>query len=223
MFDAIASNYDFLNHFLSLGIDKIWRKKAINTLKKDKPKTILDLACGTGDLSIASLKLNPEKIIGIDISEKMVDIGRKKIRQKKYDDRIELLVADSENLPFNDASFEAVTVAFGVRNFENLHKGLSEALRVLKPGGNLVILEFSKPDRFPVKQLYFFYFSKILPWLGRLFSRDDSAYHYLPDSVKEFPQGDDFLKIMDENGFKSLNFKKLNFGICSIYSGQKHK
>lgn len=221
MFNAIAGNYDFLNHFLSLGIDKLWRKKAINTLLNHKPKKILDLACGTGDLSIACLKLNPDKVIGIDISEKMIEIGKKKIRQKKHEDSIDLIVADSENLPFNDNSFEAVTVAFGVRNFENLHNGLSEAYRVLKPGGNMVILEFSKPGKFPVKQLYFFYFSKILPWIGRLFSRDGSAYNYLPDSVKEFPQGNEFLKLMDENGFKNLNLKKLSFGICSIYYGQK--
>ena len=221
MFNSIAPRYDFLNHLLSLGIDHYWRKKAINMLKIDQPNTILDLACGTADFSIASLKLNPVQVTGIDISEKMVDLGEKKIQKINAQDKIHLQVADSEELPFEENSFNAIIVAFGVRNFENLQKGLKEANRVLKSGGRMVILEFSNPESFPIKQLYHVYFSSILPVIGRLFSKDQLAYSYLPESVKNFPQGKHFLEQMKLTGFRDVSIKKLTFGICSVYSGIK--
>lgn len=221
MFNSIAHRYDFLNHFLSLGIDHYWRKKAINMLKNDQPKTILDLACGTADLSIASLKLKPEQVTGIDISENMVELGKKKIRKINAEDIIDLGVGDSEELPFEENSFDAIIVAFGVRNFENLQKGLMEAHRVLKNGGRMVILEFSNPETFPVKQIYQVYFSSILPVIGRLFSKNQSAYSYLPNSVKKFPQGKQFAEQLKFTGFRNVASKKLTLGICSIYTGIK--
>ena len=221
MFNSIAHRYDFLNHFLSLGIDHYWRKKAINMLKNDQPKTILDLACGTADLSIASLKLKPEQVTGIDISENMVELGKKKIRKINAEDIIDLGVGDSEELPFEENSFDAIIVAFGVRNFENLQKGLMEAHRVLKNGGRMVILEFSNPETFPVKQIYQVYFSSILPVIGRLFSKNQSAYSYLPNSVKKFPQGKQFEEQLKFTGFRNVASKKLTLGICSIYTGIK--
>lgn len=221
MFNSIAGKYDFLNHLLSFGIDKWWRKRAIQHLKQDYPKKILDLACGTGDFAIASMRLHPEFVTGIDISENMLEIGQKKIQEHNLQDKINLIKGDSENLPFDNSSFDAVTVAFGVRNFENLHKGLSEANRVLKTKGRMVILEFSNPRIFPVKQLYQFYFNVILPAVGRVFSKDKSAYSYLPSSVNTFPEGSDFLNEMANAGFRQLSAKKLTFGICSIYSGIK--
>ncbi|MDH5382258.1 MAG: bifunctional demethylmenaquinone methyltransferase/2-methoxy-6-polyprenyl-1,4-benzoquinol methylase UbiE, partial [Cyclobacteriaceae bacterium] len=176
MFDNISGKYDFLNHFLSLGIDIRWRKKAIKFLKNDHPKQILDVATGTGDFAIETLKLNPEKVVGVDISEGMLAVGREKIKKKGLENKIELLSGDSENLPFKDNTFDAVTVAFGVRNFENLELGLAEINRVLKPNGKLVVLEFSKPTKFPFKQLYNFYFKFILPKIGNTISKDRSAY-----------------------------------------------
>ncbi len=221
MFNSIAHRYDFLNHFLSAGIDYSWRKKAIKILGKTNPKKILDVATGTGDLAIEAVKLNPEKITGIDIAEDMVKIGREKIKKKKLTDIIELQVGDSENLNFEDNYFDAAIVAFGVRNFENLEKGLSEMNRVLKKGAMIVVLEFSKPKKTPVKQFYNFYFKNILPGLGRMISGDSAAYTYLPESVGKFPDGDDFLKILHKTGFEKTKQTPLTFGIATIYQGIK--
>jgi len=221
MFDSISGKYDFLNHFLSLGIDIRWRKKAIKLLQDLQPKQILDIATGTGDFAIESLKLDPEKVIGVDISEGMLNVGREKMKKRGYADIIDMQSGDSENLHFEDNTFDAVIVAFGVRNFENLEKGLSEMNRVLKKGGRAVILEFSKPTVFPFKQLYNFYFRWILPKVGKLVSKDNAAYTYLPESVKEFPYGDDFLKILDKTGYKNTTCKPLTLGISSIYVGEK--
>ncbi len=221
MFNNISHRYDFLNHFLSLGIDKIWRKKAIGLLRTLKPRIILDVATGTGDFAIQAMELKPEKVFGIDISEGMLEVGRKKIRGKQLDDVIDLRTGDSENIPFPENKFDAVTVAFGVRNFENLEKGLSEIFRVLVPGGRLVVLEFSRPRVFPMKQLYNAYFRFILPRVGRMVSKDASAYTYLPASVQAFPDGDDFLQVLKNVGFKDTQCKPLTFGISSIYSASK--
>ncbi|MEO9474944.1 MAG: bifunctional demethylmenaquinone methyltransferase/2-methoxy-6-polyprenyl-1,4-benzoquinol methylase UbiE [Cyclobacteriaceae bacterium] len=221
MFDNISSNYDFLNHFLSLGIDIAWRKKAIKQLKKDQPKQILDIATGTGDFAIEALALNPDKVTGVDISEGMLDVGRAKMKKRKLDDKIELLKGDSEGLLFPDNNFDAVIVAFGVRNFEHLEKGLADMFRVLKTGGKVVILEFSKPKAFPFKQLYQFYFKWILPVIGKIVSKDNAAYTYLPESVQEFPDGQDFLNILEKIGFKNTQCKPQTLGISSIYVGTK--
>ncbi len=221
MFDSISRHYDFLNHFLSLGIDISWRKKAINMLVGDNPKYILDVATGTGDFAVEAMRLNPEKIIGVDISEGMLEIGRKKVKRKGLEQKIELTYGDSENLDFNHNKFDAVIVSFGVRNFENVDRGLSEIYRVLKPGGKMVVLEFSKPHAFPFKQLYGAYFNWILPMIGRLVSRDDAAYSYLPESVKEFSYGSDFLRRLNQIGFRNTLCKPLTFGISSIYLAQK--
>jgi demethylmenaquinone methyltransferase / 2-methoxy-6-polyprenyl-1,4-benzoquinol methylase len=221
MFDNISPKYDFLNHTLSLGIDRIWRRKAINLLKKDPPKTILDIATGTGDFAIAALKLNPDQVIGVDISEGMLEIGRKKLKKRKLDHRIELRMGDSEGLEFDDNKFDAVIVAFGVRNFEHLEQGLADMYRVTREGGKVVILEFSRPRMFPFKQLYNFYFRWILPKIGRLISKDQSAYTYLPESVQAFPDGENFLAILRSVGFNNTSCKTLTFGISSIYTGVK--
>ena len=221
MFNNISKKYDFLNHFLSLGIDILWRKKAIKKLKKDQPKLILDIATGTGDFALEALALNPDKIIGVDISEGMLEVGREKMKKKGVSDRIEMQLGDSEKLLFEDDKFDAVIVAFGVRNFENLKKGLSDMLRVLKPGGKTVIVEFSKPTKFPMKQLYNFYFKYILPKIGRLVSKDSAAYTYLPESVENFPDGERFEQILTEVGFKRTECISLTFGISSIYIAQK--
>ena len=221
MFDSISGRYDFLNHFLSLGIDILWRKKAIALLRGLKPRIILDVATGTGDFAIEALSLKPEKIIGIDISEGMLEVGRKKMRSKKIDHLIELRSGDSEKLPFEDNFFDAVIVAFGVRNFENLERGLAEMLRVVRPGGRVVVLEFSRPSKFPMKQLYRVYFTAILPLIGRWISRDQAAYRYLPESVQAFPDGDDLLKILSELGYKNPQCDPLTFGISSLYWGTK--
>lgn len=221
MFDSIAPKYDFLNHLLSANIDKLWRNKCIGILKSNSPKTILDVATGTGDFAIAAMKLNPNKVIGIDISEKMLEFGRVKLKNKKLENTIELLSGDSEKMIFDSNKFDAVTVGFGVRNFENLEKGLEEMLRVLKPDGKAVILEFSRPEAFPIKQFYSFYFKNILPLVGKLVSKDNSAYTYLPDSVQNFPQGDEFTSIMKKLGYKNVIAKTVTFGIASIYTGVK--
>lgn len=221
MFDNIAHRYDFLNHFLSLGIDKTWRRKTIKKLEKFSPKKILDLATGTGDLALASLKLNPEHITGLDISAGMLEKGMLKIRKKGLEDKISLLQGDSENIPFDPDEFDAITVAFGVRNFEHLELGLKEMYRVLKPGGIVAILEFSKPSRTPFKQLYTFYFNKVLPQIGKMVSSDNSAYTYLPESVRAFPDGGEFLELLEETGFSNLSVDILSFGIASIYTGTK--
>lgn len=221
MFNSISGRYDFLNHFLSMGIDIAWRKKAIRLLSATKPKLILDVATGTGDFAIEALSLNPDRVIGVDISDGMLDVGRKKLTDRKLGDRIELLNGDSEKLPFEDNFFDAVIVAFGVRNFENLELGLSEMLRVVKPGGQVVILEFSRPSKFPMKQLYNVYFTAILPTIGRWVSRDSSAYRYLPESVKAFPDGADFLNVLSGVGYKNPQCDPLTFGISSLYWGSK--
>ncbi len=221
MFNQISGRYDFLNHFLSLNIDKRWRRKAIDELKSLAPKRILDVATGTGDLAIASLVLNPIEIIGIDISTGMLGVGRKKMKALGKSDIIKMLDGDSEKILFEDNYFDAITVGFGVRNFENLDKGLSEMFRVLKPGGKAVVLEFSKPTHFPIKQLYNFYFQTILPFWGRFISRNNFAYTYLPESVKAFPDGDNFIKRLEKAGFSKPTQKKLTFGICSLYTGIK--
>ncbi|MGZ3873843.1 MAG: bifunctional demethylmenaquinone methyltransferase/2-methoxy-6-polyprenyl-1,4-benzoquinol methylase UbiE [Mucilaginibacter sp.] len=222
MFNNISKTYDFLNHFLSLGIDIIWRKKAINELKKDKPKLILDVATGTGDFAFEALAiLRPDRIIGVDISQGMLDIAQQKINRRHLAGKFEVKLGDSEKLPFEAEEFDAVTVAYGVRNFENLETGLADICRVLKPGGKVVVLEFSKPRAFPVKQLYNFYFSYITPGIGKLFSKDSRAYTYLPESVAAFPDGKTFTGLMDKAGFTNTRHKPLAFGICSIYTGVK--
>lgn len=221
MFDNIAGRYDLLNRVLSLRIDVAWRNRAIRLLKQYRPQHILDVACGTGDFSIAALKSGATRVTGVDISEKMLAAGRVKMEKKALNDRITLVSGDSEQLDFADNSFDAVTVAFGVRNFEHLDKGLAEICRVLKPGAPVVILEFSKPSSFPVKQLYHFYFSTILPLVGRLVSGDARAYTYLFESVSAFPEGEDFLQHLRKAGFRACSSKRLTFGICSLYSGEK--
>jgi len=221
MFNNIAYRYDFLNSLLSLGIHKGWRRKAIRLLKPYNPKHILDIATGTADFAIAAMKLDPHKVIGIDISEGMLSFGREKIKKKLLSDKIELMLGDSEKLPFEDNSFDAITVGFGVRNFENLEKGLSEMLRVLRPGGGVAILEFSKPRKFPIKQLYKFYFLKVTPFIGKIFSKDNSAYKYLPESVNAFPDGESFLAIMNKLGYKDTKQHPLSLGIATIYTGKK--
>ncbi|MCK5821226.1 MAG: bifunctional demethylmenaquinone methyltransferase/2-methoxy-6-polyprenyl-1,4-benzoquinol methylase UbiE [Bacteroidales bacterium] len=219
MFDNIAPTYDFLNHALSLNIDKIWRRKAINSLRSINPKKILDIATGTGDLAIAALKLGPDSVIGVDISEGMIRVGQQKVEAKGLQRVISFQTADSEELPFDDCQFDALTVAFGVRNFENPQKGLAEMCRVLKPRGRLVVLEFMMPRSFPFKQLYQLYFQKILPLIGKVISKDFSAYQYLPDSVQKFPQGEDFVQMLKEAGFDKASFKSLSFGIAGLYIG----
>lgn len=221
MFDAVAPKYDFLNQLLSLGIHKGWRKKAINLLKTQNPKTILDIATGTADLAIEAMRLQPEKVTGVDISEGMLNLGKEKIAKLGLQNKIELLIGDSENLPFADNSFDAVTVGFGVRNFENLEKGLRDMQRVLKPGGTMVVLEFSKPKYFPVKQLYKIYFRYITPLVGKIFSKDNSAYTYLPESVNAFPDGNDFLNVLTKIGLKDAKTITLSCGIASIYVSKK--
>lgn len=221
MFDNISGRYDFLNHFLSLGIDILWRRKAILLLKDIQPKVILDVATGTGDFSIEALSLRPQKVVGVDISAGMLEMGRKKMREKGFDQVIELVLADSEKLPYADNYFDAAIVAFGVRNFENLERGLGEMLRVIKPGGRIVILEFSRPAKFPMKQLYKVYFTAILPVIGRLISRDRAAYTYLPESVQAFPDGEQFVNILAKTGYKNPQCKPLTFGISSLYWGSK--
>ncbi|ULQ56498.1 bifunctional demethylmenaquinone methyltransferase/2-methoxy-6-polyprenyl-1,4-benzoquinol methylase UbiE [Flavihumibacter rivuli] len=222
MFDQIAFRYDFLNRFLSGGIDVYWRKRAIAELRQLKPQKVLDVATGTADVAIMTMKfLKPERIIGIDISEGMLELGRKKIAKLKLNDRIELQSGDSETIKFPDNSFDAVTVAFGVRNFQDLRKGLSEMFRVLKPGGKLVVLEFSKPKAAGFKGLYQLYMNLVAPGIGKLFSRNKAAYQYLNDSVQAFPEGKDFINILAETGYSQTYLKKLSLGICTIYCGTK--
>ena len=221
MFDNIAPKYDFLNHFLSFGIDKVWRRRAIRLLMKYSPSDILDVATGTGDFAIESLKTGAQKVIGVDISEEMLAVGRIKIEALGLGHRIILQKGDSEELCFSNNSFDAVTVAFGVRNFENLSKGVGELFRVLKPGGIVCILEFSKPRYFPVKQIYSIYSFYILPFFGRLFSKDKSAYRYLPESVEGFSDGEEFLTVLKESGFNQTKQHRQTFGVATIYTGVK--
>jgi len=222
MFDDIAFRYDFLNRFLSAGIDIRWRKTAIRELADIDPKIILDVATGTADVAIMSTRvLKPAKIVGIDISDGMLQLGRKKIEHLGLGNMIELLNGDSETIKFADNTFDAVTVAFGVRNFENLEKGLTEIRRVLKPGGRLVVLEFSKPKTSVVKQLYNVYMKVAAPAIGRLFSKNRNAYKYLDESIKKFPEGKNFTSILDNLGYQNTYRKTLSLGICSIYCGEK--
>ena len=216
MFDNIAGSYDFLNHTLSLGMDNIWRKIAIKKLN-NKPATILDIATGTGDFAISASKYTNANITGIDISQGMLDVGVEKITKKGLSNRIQLQLADSENLPFQDNSYDAITAGFGVRNFEDLNKGLSEMYRTLKSGGKVAILEPSEPTHFPLKQFYNLYFHHILPFIGGIISKDKNAYTYLPDSVSAFPSGNDFLTELDKVGFKECKHIPLTFGIVSLY------
>jgi len=221
MFNNIAPKYDLLNHLLSAGIDKGWRRKVRKALAGDHPEIILDVATGTGDLAIELAKLPVKKIIGIDIAEDMLKIGRKKVAKRKLDQIIVLEPGDSENIRFKDDYFDAITVAFGVRNYENLEKGLSEMYRVLKPGKKVAILEFSKPAAFPMKNLYQFYFNHILPAIGRMVSKDKSAYTYLPQSVARFPEKKDFMDVLMKVGFKNPRQKRLTFGIATLYLADK--
>jgi len=222
MFDKIAWRYDFLNHFFSLHIDKIWRRKTVNELRGLPLNHVLDVATGTADLAIAIQKrLQPGHVTGVDISEGMLAIGRQKIEKKGMQQQISLQYGDSEALPFADHTFDAVTVAFGVRNFEHLEKGLSEMLRVLKPGGKVVILEFSIPKNRVFRSIFHFYFFRILPFVGRLISKDTHAYSYLPDSVQSFPHGAEFKGKLENCGFLEVKIRRLTFGIASIYTGRK--
>jgi demethylmenaquinone methyltransferase/2-methoxy-6-polyprenyl-1,4-benzoquinol methylase len=222
MFDNISRKYDFLNHFLSFGIDHYWRRKTISILKNESPQLILDVATGTGDLAFSAHKrLKPKKIIGLDISKGMLDVGRIKIKKKNLEDSLEFIYGDSENIPFEDNYFDAVMVSFGVRNFEDLNAGLKEIHRVLKPSGRLLVLEFSKPKKFPIKQSYYLYSNFILPFFGKLISKDKSAYTYLPESVAAFPEGEDFLGQLSKVSFKDSFHKQLSGGIASIYSAKK--
>ena len=221
MFDGIAPKYDLLNHLLSMGIDKSWRRKAMRELEGGRRGTVLDIACGTGDFSIEALRHGVKRVVGADISENMLAVAREKAREKGLEDRLEFRYGDSENLDFEDGTFDAVTVAFGVRNFEHLERGLAEMCRVLRPGGKVVVLEFSTPERFPMKQLYRFYFKQILPRVGGLVSGDRKAYEYLPASVFAFPQGDRFLQIMRSCGYRNVAQRRLTFGIASLYTGEK--
>lgn len=221
IFDDIAPSYDRLNHFLSFDVDKRWRRKAIRSLDAAGKQLLLDVACGTGDFSIAAARAGVKQVIGIDISEKMLEIGREKVKACGLEERVRLCCGDSERMEFPDDSFDAVTVAFGVRNFEHLEAGLKEMYRVLKPGGQVVVLEFSMPRHFPVRQLYRFYFRRILPVVGGWVSGNKGAYVYLPESVFRFPQGTDFLRILEECGFRRTAHRKLTFGIAGLYTGYK--
>lgn len=221
MFDNIAKRYDLLNSILSLGIHKGWRKKCVNLLKAKQPKKILDVATGTGDFAIECARLNPESIIGIDISDGMMKYGREKLKQLKLDSIISLKNGNAETVAFPDTSFDAIVVGFGVRNFQNLNTGLSNLHRMLKPGGQLIVLEFSYPKNVLIKNFYNFYFSKVTPFVGRIFSKDTRAYTYLTESVKAFPHNEKFTSILQELGYKNTSFKSLSFGIAAIYCGEK--
>lgn len=222
MFDSIAWRYDFLNHFLSFGTDYFWRRKAISEIKKRlDPKDILDVATGTCDLAIAAVKhMKPDTVTGVDISQRMLEEGRKKLHRKGLENKVSLSLAESEDLPFEDSSFDVVMVAFGVRNFEDPVKGLSEMRRVLRDKGLVMVLEFSRPSKFPFKGIYYFYFKRILPLFGKLFSKDDGAYSYLPDSVNNFPDGDGFFAMMSKAGFGELYQRRLTGGVATIYIGK---
>jgi demethylmenaquinone methyltransferase/2-methoxy-6-polyprenyl-1,4-benzoquinol methylase len=221
MFDHIAPTYDFLNHLLSLGIDRRWRRTAVDSIASVSPQVILDLATGTGDFAVEALRLRPSTIIGADISDLMMNVGRDKAQKLQVSDILRFQKVDSENMPFEDNKFDAVTVGFGVRNFEHLDIGLREMYRVLRPGGRVAILEVAQPRHFPMRQLYSIYFHYILPLLGRLFSSDVRAYTYLPESVSVFPEGDDFVAILNRAGFRHISYRPLTFGICAFYTCEK--
>jgi demethylmenaquinone methyltransferase/2-methoxy-6-polyprenyl-1,4-benzoquinol methylase len=221
MFDNISGNYDNLNRVISFGIDTKWRKKVLKLVSDSKPKVILDIATGTGDLAILMAKTKAEKIIGLDISAGMLEVGKKKVEEKKLSNVIDLVLGDSENIPFEDNYFDAITVGFGVRNFENLEKGFTEILRVLKPNGIFVILETSVPDKTPYKQGYKFYSKNILPLIGKLFSKDNSAYGYLSESAAAFPYGEALNNILRKTGFIDVVAMPQTFGVATIYSASK--
>lgn len=222
MFDAIADKYDFLNHFMSLQQDKGWRKKAILCLKEDAPKNILDIATGTGDFALEAYKwLKPDHITGADLSEGMMQVGAQKVKKAGLENIIHFEMQDCTALTFEDYSFDAVTVAFGVRNFENIAKGISEMYRVLKPGGQMIIIELSRPDYFPMKQLFNLYSTVVMPAAGKLFSKDNRAYQYLPASIQVVPQGKKMVSILENIGFENARYVNYTFGICSMYSGRK--
>ena len=222
MFDNIAPTYDNLNHILSLGIDKMWRKTAINKLKPFQPKRMMDVATGTGDFAIKACQmLNPDELIGTDISEGMMNVGREKVKQKGLERQISFAKEDCTSLTFPNNRFDAITVAFGIRNFEHLDQGLKEMHRVLTPGGHLVILELSVPVSFPMKQLYGIYSRYVIPTIGKMMSKDNGAYTYLPDSIKAFPQGEVMKEIIRKAGFSEVKFKRLTFGVCTMYFATK--
>lgn len=222
MFDAIADKYDFLNHFMSFQQDKSWRKKAILSLKNDAPKSILDIATGTGDFALEAYKrLKPDHITGADLSEGMMEVGAQKVKKAGLENFIHFEVQDCTALTFEENTFDAVTVAFGVRNFENIAKGISEMFRVLKPGGKMVIIELSRPEYFPMKQLFNLYSKVVMPAAGRLFSKDIRAYEYLPASIQVVPQGKKMVRILEEIGFNESRFTNFTFGVCSMYTGRK--
>ena len=221
MFDNISENYDGLNRVISFGIDVKWRKKVVAIVGENNPKQILDIATGTGDLAIMMADLNPDRVVGLDISAGMLDVGKQKIAKANLSDKIDMIVGDSENMPFDDNTFDAITVSFGVRNFANLNNGLQEINRVLKPNGKLVILETSVPTKFPYKQGYRFHTSVILPIIGKLFSKDKVAYSYLSESANSFPFGEKFNNILLKNGFTTATDKPVTFGVASIYTATK--
>ncbi|CAM1339339.1 bifunctional demethylmenaquinone methyltransferase/2-methoxy-6-polyprenyl-1,4-benzoquinol methylase UbiE [Tenacibaculum aestuarii] len=221
MFDNISEDYDGLNRVISFGIDVSWRKKVVKLVGENNPKQILDIATGTGDLALMMSELNPERIVGLDISEGMLQVGRQKVAKANLSNKIEMVVGDSENIPFPDNTFDAITVSFGVRNFENLDKGITEILRVLKPGGKFVVLETSNPTKFPFKQGYKFYTNFILPVIGKLFSKDKVAYAYLSETANSFPFGEAFNNILQKNGFKNAKNIPVTFGVASIYTALK--
>ena len=222
MFDRISPKYDRLNHLLSLNVDKVWRRKTAKIVAKKQPQSILDLATGTADLAIAVAKHNPQAhVIGMDISEKMLEIGKNKVAEQNLENQIELQLGDAAALPFEDNCFDTVTVALGVRNFENMDKGLSEISRVLKPGGQAVILEFSLPEKFPIKQLYLFYFKHLLPKIGKWVSKDDNAYSYLPNSVENFPKPNIFSQSLTSFGLENCIIKRLSWGIATLFISEK--
>lgn len=221
MFDTISGNYDGLNRVISFGIDVSWRKKVLAIIKASNPETILDIATGTGDLAIMLAQTNAKKIVGFDISSGMLEIGKQKVAHKNLDDKIDMVLGDSENMPFEDNSFDAITVAFGIRNFETLEKGLSEIHRVLKPGGTFVILETSMPTKTPYKQGYKFYTKNILPVIGKLFSKDKTAYAYLCESASVFPFGEELNNILRKIGFTNVNDLPQTFGVATIYTLSK--
>lgn len=221
MFNNIAHRYDFLNRIMSLGIDRTWRTKAVNYIGEGKPELILDLATGTGDFAIEALRLQPKQIIGLDLSEEMMQIGRKKAKEHNAECILTFQQGDSENMPFADNTFDAITVGFGVRNFENLEKGLSEMLRVLKPNGRVAILEAARPMQFPFRQIFDLYYKYAMPLFGKLFSKDARAYSYLPESIHAFPEGVKFVEMLTKTGFKNTAWKPLAFGSCAFYTCEK--